>query len=100
MAQQVLVTQDSLAAFFGTFNAWVGALCVATQLLLTAGILRRFGLGPVLFLLPVGLLFGSGGLLGSGTLVAAVLLKGATRSCATRSTGPRWSCCTCPCHPA
>jgi AAA family ATP:ADP antiporter len=76
MAQQVLVTQDALAAFFGSFNAWVGALCVATQVLLTAGILRRFGLGPALFLLPAGLLLGSGGLLVSGTLVAAVLLKG------------------------
>jgi AAA family ATP:ADP antiporter len=76
MAQRALVTQDSLAAFFGTFNASVGALCVATQVLLTAGVLRRFGLGPVLFLLPVGLLFGSGGLILSGTLAAAVLLKG------------------------
>ena len=52
MAQQALVTQDALAAFFGAFNASVGALCVATQFLLTAGVLRRFGLGPVLFLLP------------------------------------------------
>ena len=76
MAQRALVTQDALAAFFGTFNASVGVLCVATQVLLTAGVLRRFGLGPVLFLLPVGLLFGSGGLLVSGTLAAAVLLKG------------------------
>ena len=76
MAQRALVTQDALAAFFGTFNASVGVLCVATQVLLTAGILRRFGLGPVLFLLPIGLLFGSGGLLVSGTLAAAVLLKG------------------------
>jgi AAA family ATP:ADP antiporter len=76
MAQRVLVTQDSLAAFFGTFNASVGVLCVVTQVLLTGGILRRFGLAPVLFLLPIGLLLGSGGLLVSGTLVAAVLLKG------------------------
>jgi AAA family ATP:ADP antiporter len=76
MAQRVLVTQDSLAAFFGTFNASVGVLCVVTQVLLTGGILRRFGLAPVLFLLPIGLLFGSGGLLVSGTLVAAVVLKG------------------------
>jgi AAA family ATP:ADP antiporter len=79
MAQQALVTQNSLAAFFGGFNASVGALCVVTQLLLTAGLLRRFGLGPVLFLLPACLLFGSMGLLASGTLAAAVLLKGADK---------------------
>jgi HEAT repeat protein len=51
-------------------------LCVATQLLLTASVLRRFGLGPVLFLLPVGLLAGSAGLLAAASLAAAVLLKG------------------------
>jgi AAA family ATP:ADP antiporter len=79
MAQAALVTQNSLAAFFGGFNASVGALCVVTQLLLTAGVLRRFGLGPVLFLLPGCLLFGSAGLLATGTLAAAVLLKGADK---------------------
>ena len=48
IAQQALVTKDAMAAFFGTFNAWVGVLCVATQLLFTASVLRRLGLGPVL----------------------------------------------------
>jgi ATP:ADP antiporter, AAA family len=79
MAQATLVTQDSLAAYFGAFNASVGALCVVTQFLLTAGVLRRFGLGPVLFLLPGCLLLGSVGLLATGTLVAAVLLRGADK---------------------
>ncbi len=76
LAQQALVTKDALAAFFGAFDASVGVLCVATQVLLTAGLLRRFGLGPILFLLPAGLLLGSAGLLVSGTLAAAVFLKG------------------------
>jgi AAA family ATP:ADP antiporter len=79
MAQEALVTKDSLAAFFGSFNASVGALCVLTQVALTAGVLRRFGLGPVLFLLPGCLLLGSAGLLASGTLAAAVLLRGADK---------------------
>jgi AAA family ATP:ADP antiporter len=79
MAQDALVTKDSLAAFFGTFNASVGALCVVTQFLLTAGVLRHFGLGPVLFLLPICLLVGSAGLLASGTLAAAVLLRGSDK---------------------
>ena len=51
-------------------------LCVATQLLLTSSVLRRLGLGPVLFLLPIGLLGGSAGLLTLATLAAAVMLKG------------------------
>jgi AAA family ATP:ADP antiporter len=79
MAQEALVTKDALAAFFGTFNASVGALCVLTQVLLTAGVLRRFGLGPVLFLLPGCLLLGSAGLLATGTLAAAILLRGADK---------------------
>jgi AAA family ATP:ADP antiporter len=76
IAQQALVSKDAMAAFFGAFNAWVGVLCVATQFLLTASVLRRLGLGPVLFLLPLGLLTGSAGLLGFATLGAAILLKG------------------------
>lgn len=75
-AQQALGGTDALAAFFGAFNAWVGVLCVLTQFLLTAGILRRLGLGAVLFLLPFGMLAGSAGLLLSGGLAAAALLKG------------------------
>jgi AAA family ATP:ADP antiporter len=76
IAQQALVSKDAMAAFFGSFNAWVGVLCVATQFLLTASVLRRLGLGPVLFLLPLGLISGSAGLLAFATLGAAVLLKG------------------------
>jgi ATP:ADP antiporter, AAA family len=76
IAQQALVSKNAMAAFFGTFNAWVGVLCVATQLLLTSSVLRRLGLGPVLFLLPLGLLSGSAGLLTFATLASAVMLKG------------------------
>ena len=76
IAQQALVSKDAMAAFFGSFNAWVGVLCVATQFLVTASVLRRLGLGPVLFLLPLGLLSGSAGLLAFASLGAAVLLKG------------------------
>ena len=79
IAQQSLVTKDAMAAFFGTFNAWVGVLCVATQLLFTASVLRRLGLGPVLFLLPLVLLSGSAWLLTFATLAAAVVLKGADK---------------------
>ena len=79
IAQQALVSKDAMAAFFGTFNAWVGVLCVATQFLFTATVLRRLGLGLVLFLLPLVLLSGSAWLLTFATLAAAVLLKGADK---------------------
>ena len=79
IAQQTLVSKDAMAAFFGTFNAWVGVFCVATQLLFTASVLRRLGLGPVLFLLPLVLLSGSAWLLTFATLTAAVVLKGADK---------------------
>ena len=76
IAQQALPGKNALAVFFGAFSAWVGALCLMTQLLFTAGILRRLGIGQVLLLLPLGLLAGSGGLLLVGSLAAAVLLRG------------------------
>jgi AAA family ATP:ADP antiporter len=75
MAQQSLGGKDAMAAFFGAFDAWVGLACVATQLLFTAGILRRLGLGAALFLLPLGLLVSASGLLLLGTLAAVVALK-------------------------
>lgn len=75
IAQQELAGKDALAAFFGSFNGTVGIACLAVQVLFTAGILRRFRLGAVLFLLPLGLLGGSLGLLVFGSLAAATALK-------------------------
>ena len=79
IAQQSLSGQDALASFFGGFNAWVGGLCLVTQVLFTAGILRRLGLGNTLLLLPFALLAGSSGLLAFGTLAAAVLMRGSDK---------------------
>ena len=50
-----------------------------TQVLFTAGILRRLGLGNTLLLLPIALLAGSSGLLAFGTLAAAVLMRGSDK---------------------
>ena len=79
IAQQSLVGKDALASFFGGFNAWVGGLCLVTQVLFTSGILRRLGLGNTLLLLPFALLAGSSGLLAFGTLTAAVLMRGSDK---------------------
>ncbi|MFN8092735.1 MAG: Npt1/Npt2 family nucleotide transporter [Vicinamibacteria bacterium] len=79
IAQQALGGKDALAGFFGSFNAWVGALCLVTQLSFTSGILRRLGLGNTLLLLPIALLAGSSGLLAFGSLAAAVFMRGSDK---------------------
>ena len=76
IAKEYFSRQDALAIFFGDFNFYAGLLSLGVQLLLTPWILRRFGMGPALFVVPVALLGGSVGLLASGTLVTAILLKG------------------------
>jgi HEAT repeat protein len=76
IAKQFLVHQDSLAVFFGDFYLYAGVLALGFQLLLTTRCLRRFGIGTMLFVLPVVLFLGSAGLLVAGSLAAALILKG------------------------
>ena len=76
IAQQVLVHKDALAVFFGEFNLYAGVASLCFQLLLTTRLLRRFGIGKALFVLPLAVLAGSVGLLAVGTLAAVVALKG------------------------
>ncbi|MCI0351310.1 MAG: hypothetical protein L0Z53_17950, partial [Acidobacteriales bacterium] len=77
IAKASIPAKDALTAFFGRFNFWVAIACLATQLLFTARLLRRFGIGPALFVVPVALLGGEVGiLLMSGSLLSGVLLKG------------------------
>jgi AAA family ATP:ADP antiporter len=68
--------RDELAAFFGTFNFYAGLMALALQLLVTSRLLRRFGLGFALFVVPVALVMGSAAFLIVGTLAAAVFLRG------------------------
>lgn len=76
IAKANIPQKDLLAVFFGDFNFYAGLICLATQLLLTSRLLRRFGIGPALFVVPLALMAGSVGILAWGTLAAAVLLKG------------------------
>jgi ATP:ADP antiporter, AAA family len=76
IAKESFANKDLLASFFGEFYFYAGLLALAFQFLLTTRLLRRFGIGSMLFLLPAIVFIGSAGLLISGTLVAAVLLKG------------------------
>jgi AAA family ATP:ADP antiporter len=76
LAKQFSVRKDALAIFFGDFYFYAGLLSLLFQLLLTTRLLRRFGIGRMLFLLPITVLCGSAGLLIWGTVAAALFLKG------------------------
>ncbi len=76
LAKQSSVGTDALAIFFGGFYFYVGVLSLLFQLLLTTRLLRRFGIGRMLFVLPIVVLAGSAGLIVWGTVAAALFLKG------------------------
>jgi len=76
IAQQALVTKERLASFFASFYLYCSLIALATQFFLTARVLRRFGIGPALFVVPVALVLGEGGVLVFGTLLAVAVLKG------------------------
>jgi AAA family ATP:ADP antiporter len=76
VAKDFIDNTDQLAAFYGTFLVWAGSLSLITQLFIAPRLLRRFGLGPALLIVPVLLAVSSGGLLISGGLWAAILVNG------------------------
>jgi AAA family ATP:ADP antiporter len=76
IAKQFLVSKDALAIFFGNFNFYAALVSLLLQLLVTTRCLRKFGIGVLLFVLPVIVLVGSVALLMFGTLAAVVFLKG------------------------
>lgn len=76
LAKQFSVNKDAMAIFFGDFYFYAGLASLVFQVLLTTRLLRRFGIGPILFVLPVIVLCGSAGLLASGTIAAVLFLKG------------------------
>src|SRR5215208_5261582 len=76
VAVAAIKDKDGLTAFFGRFSFYTGLLSLALQWLLTSRLLRRFGLGVALSVVPVALALGSLGLLISGSLAAAILLRG------------------------
>jgi AAA family ATP:ADP antiporter len=76
VAKQVLVNKDALAVLFGDFYFYAGIMGLLFQLLLTTRLLRRFGIGSMLFVVPAAVMLGSTGLLIWGTLASALVLKG------------------------
>jgi ATP:ADP antiporter, AAA family len=76
IAKHFLVNKDALAVFFGNFYFYVAVLALLLQLVATTRCLRKFGIGALLFVLPLVVLAGSASLLVLGTLGAVVFLKG------------------------
>jgi AAA family ATP:ADP antiporter len=76
IAKDTLVYKDALAAYLGAFTEYSGMASLAVQLLITPKVLRRFGVGVALLILPLSLMAGSLAVAMWGTLWAATLLRG------------------------
>jgi len=76
IAKETIVNKDMMAAYLGGFQAYAGIAAFAAQLLITTKLLRRFGVGVGLLVLPLSLTAGSIAVTISGTLWAATVLKG------------------------
>lgn len=68
--------EDAKTAFYGKFFAVINVISVLIQILLTSWVLRVFGLGVALLMLPLALLTGSVGIILYPGLWTAVTLKG------------------------
>src|SRR6185295_167793 len=52
VAKQSIVSKDHLTAFFGSITFYIGIFSLLFQMLFTNRILKRFGVGPAIVLLP------------------------------------------------
>jgi len=79
IAKDFYIEKDAVAAFLSSFRGYTGVVALLAQLFLTSRILKRFGVGAALLVLPAFLLVGSAGLLLTGSIVAVTLLKGSDK---------------------
>jgi AAA family ATP:ADP antiporter len=76
IVKEHLPDKDAMAAFFGTFYGTTGVLAMLIQILLTPRLLRHFGIGVALSILPLTLIAGTTALIVSGGMWAATFLRG------------------------
>ncbi len=79
IAKEVLVQKDAVGAFLATFAGYTGIGSFIAQVLIAGKLMRRFGIGVALLVLPLCLLGGSVAVVAWGTLWAATLLKGSDK---------------------
>jgi ATP:ADP antiporter, AAA family len=72
---QFAMDKNAIGRFLGDFYFFAGIVCLLFQLLVTSRLLRQFGIGPALFVVPLALFGGSVALLIWGTLSAAIVLR-------------------------
>jgi len=77
LAKSFIPETDALAVFFGNYYFYAGLAGLLVQLAVTGRLLRRFGLGPALLVVPVSFVFGSTAVLlwGTVTIWAAIALR-------------------------
>jgi len=68
-------TRDALTGFFGSYYAYISAITVLFQILVTGKFLKRFGVGVAILVMPFGLFLGSGIVLFQPVLWAAIFTK-------------------------
>jgi ATP/ADP translocase len=76
IAKDTLVQKDMIAAYLGAVAGYTGIASLVAQLLITTKLIRRYGVGIALLVLPLSLTFGSLTVLVFGTLWAAAVLRG------------------------
>jgi ATP:ADP antiporter, AAA family len=79
IAKETIGNKDAFTAFLGAFAGYTGIGSFIAQLLITGKLLRRFGIGTALLVLPMCLIGGTAALLTWGTLWAATLLRGSDK---------------------
>ncbi|MFC1717812.1 Npt1/Npt2 family nucleotide transporter [Candidatus Poribacteria bacterium] len=75
IAAETYETVSDLTGFFGSYYAYISAITILFQLLITGGLLKRFGVGIAILIMPVGLALGSAAIMFQPVLWAAILLK-------------------------
>lgn len=73
--QETYNTKDALTGFFGSYYAYINIITILFQLLVTGGLLKRFGIGVAILIMPISLVLGSTATLIYPVLWAAILVK-------------------------
>lgn len=71
-----IVNKSELTAFLGTFYGRLSLASIFIQMFIAGKVIKKFGVGTIILLLPIGLLLGSVAFFAYTSLISAVLLRG------------------------
>ena len=75
IVQQTYEEKDALTGFFGSYYAYTNLITILLQLLVAGQVLKRFGVGVAILIMPIGLFLGSSAILFYPMLWSAVFVK-------------------------